>query len=65
LPSIGGSIGLLAGGILTQSINWHWIFFVNIPIGIITAVLANRLLDSRDVLLVERLLGDAAAACGK
>src|SRR5207244_3235122 len=34
-----------AGGILTQSINWHWIFFVNIPIGIATAVLAMRLLD--------------------
>ncbi|HEY1274312.1 MAG TPA: MFS transporter, partial [Thermoleophilaceae bacterium] len=35
---------LLAGGILTQSINWHWIFFVNIPIGIATAVLALRLI---------------------
>src|SRR5271168_5309254 len=29
----GGSIGLLAGGALTQSLNWHWIFFVNVPIG--------------------------------
>src|SRR3954470_19762283 len=28
VASAGGSIGLLAGGILTQSINWHWIFFV-------------------------------------
>jgi MFS family permease len=45
VASAGGSIGLLAGGILTQSINWHWIFFVNIPIGIATAVLANRLLE--------------------
>jgi EmrB/QacA subfamily drug resistance transporter len=44
VASAGGSVGLLAGGILTQSINWHWIFFVNIPIGIATAVLANRLL---------------------
>ena len=33
VASAGGSIGLLAGGVLTQSINWHWIFFVNIPIG--------------------------------
>jgi len=32
--------------VLTQSINWHWIFFVNIPIGIATVVLAVRLLDS-------------------
>jgi EmrB/QacA subfamily drug resistance transporter len=45
VASAGGSVGLLAGGILTQSINWHWIFFVNIPIGIATAVLAMRLLD--------------------
>jgi len=30
----GGSIGLLAGGILTQAINWHWIFFINLPIGV-------------------------------
>ena len=30
---------------LTQAINWHWIFFVNIPIGIVTAVLAMRLLE--------------------
>src|SRR5439155_24452936 len=41
----GGSVGLLAGGVLTQSINWHWIFFVNVPIAIVTAVLANRLLE--------------------
>ena len=33
VASAGGSIGLLLGGVLTQSINWHWIFFVNIPIG--------------------------------
>jgi EmrB/QacA subfamily drug resistance transporter len=45
VASAGGSIGLLVGGVLTQSINWHWIFFVNIPIGIVTAVLAMRLLD--------------------
>ena len=44
VASAGGSVGLLAGGVLTQSINWHWIFFVNIPIGIATAVLAWRLL---------------------
>jgi EmrB/QacA subfamily drug resistance transporter len=44
VASAGGSVGLLAGGVLTQSINWHWIFFVNVPIGIATAVLAIRLL---------------------
>jgi EmrB/QacA subfamily drug resistance transporter len=46
VASAGGSVGLLAGGVLTQSINWHWIFFVNVPIAIVTAVLAVRLLES-------------------
>ncbi len=44
VASAGGSIGLLAGGILTQAINWHWIFFVNVPIGIATAIAARRLI---------------------
>jgi EmrB/QacA subfamily drug resistance transporter len=44
VASAGASIGLLAGGVLTQGINWHWIFFVNIPIGIATAVFALRLI---------------------
>ena len=46
VASAGGSVGLLVGGVLTQSISWHWIFFVNLPIGIATAVLATRLLDT-------------------
>ncbi|HKH18244.1 MAG TPA: DHA2 family efflux MFS transporter permease subunit [Solirubrobacteraceae bacterium] len=46
VASAGASIGLLAGGVLTQGINWHWIFFVNIPIGIATAALALRLIAS-------------------
>ncbi len=44
VASAGGSIGLLVGGTLTQAIDWHWIFFVNVPIGIATAFLARRLL---------------------
>lgn len=40
----GGSVGLLAGGVLTQAVSWHWVFFVNIPIGLFTFVLARRLL---------------------
>jgi EmrB/QacA subfamily drug resistance transporter len=46
VASAGGSVGLLAGGVITQSIDWHWIFFVNIPIGIATAVFARRLLEN-------------------
>jgi EmrB/QacA subfamily drug resistance transporter len=45
VASSGASIGLLAGGTLTQALNWHWIFFMNLPIGVATIALAVRLLD--------------------
>jgi MFS family permease len=45
VASAGGSVGLLAGGVLTQAISWHWIFFINVPVGVVTAVLALRLLE--------------------
>jgi EmrB/QacA subfamily drug resistance transporter len=44
----GGSIGLLLGGVITQTINWHWIFFVNLPIGLATALFATRLVPDRE-----------------
>jgi MFS family permease len=44
VASAGGAVGLLAGGVLVQALNWHWIFFVNLPIGVVTAVLTMRLL---------------------
>jgi EmrB/QacA subfamily drug resistance transporter len=46
VASAGASIGLLAGGVLTLAINWHWIFFVNLPIGVATAFFATRLLPA-------------------
>jgi EmrB/QacA subfamily drug resistance transporter len=45
VASAGASIGLLAGGVLTQALSWHWIFFVNLPIGVAAAVLALRLVE--------------------
>ena len=45
VASAGGAVGLLIGGILTQAISWHWIFFVNAPIGLATAIYAHRLLE--------------------
>ena len=45
VASAGASIGLLAGGILTQAVGWHSIFLVNLPIGIVAALLAAKLLE--------------------
>jgi EmrB/QacA subfamily drug resistance transporter len=43
VASAGGAIGLLAGGVLTQILDWHWIFFVNVPIGLATFLAAVQL----------------------
>src|SRR5262249_29255479 len=40
----GGAFGLLLGGILVDALSWEWIFFVNVPIGAITALLSYRLI---------------------
>ena len=42
----GGSIGVTLGGILTDSLDWHWIFLVNFPIGLIVVALSLRLLPA-------------------
>jgi EmrB/QacA subfamily drug resistance transporter len=42
----GGTIGVLLGGILTDVLNWHWIFLVNIPIGFVVYALSLRLLPN-------------------
>jgi len=44
----GGSLGLLAGGALTQAINWHWIFFINVPIGVATFLFGWWLVGEND-----------------
>jgi EmrB/QacA subfamily drug resistance transporter len=46
VAAAGGSIGLLAGGVLTEAISWHWIFFVNVPIGLVTFLLAVRVVPA-------------------
>jgi EmrB/QacA subfamily drug resistance transporter len=43
----GGSLGLLAGGALTEALNWHWIFLVNLPIGL-AAMASGRILIPED-----------------
>ena len=42
----GGSIGVLLGGVLTDTLDWHWIFLVNFPIGIVVYVLSLKLLPA-------------------
>jgi EmrB/QacA subfamily drug resistance transporter len=46
VASAGGAVGLLLGGVLTSAVNWHWIFFVNVPVGVATMVAARRLLPA-------------------
>jgi EmrB/QacA subfamily drug resistance transporter len=42
----GGSLGLLAGGVLTQALSWHWVFFVNLPIGVAALGLGQLLIPA-------------------
>jgi EmrB/QacA subfamily drug resistance transporter len=44
----GGSLGLIAGGLITELLNWHWNFFINLPIGIAAFVLGSRLIDENE-----------------
>jgi EmrB/QacA subfamily drug resistance transporter len=53
VAAAGASIGLLAGGVLTEALNWHWIFFVNVPIGLVTAILTTRLIENDEGLGIE------------
>ncbi|MDI2126981.1 MFS transporter [Yinghuangia seranimata] len=46
IGAAGASLGLVLGGVLTEAANWHWIFLVNLPIGVVTLVLAARVLDA-------------------
>jgi EmrB/QacA subfamily drug resistance transporter len=50
----GGSVGLLVGGLITQAIDWHWIFFINIPIGAVTLLLGRALLEESEPLGLDK-----------
>jgi predicted MFS family arabinose efflux permease len=51
----GGAVGLLLGGVLTDLLSWEWIFFVNVPIGIATALLAIRYVPESRAALKHRV----------
>ena len=46
VASGGGSIGVLLGGILTDSLSWHWIFLVNVPVGVLVVALTLKLVPA-------------------
>jgi EmrB/QacA subfamily drug resistance transporter len=46
VASCSGALGVIVGGLLTQTVNWHWIFFINLPIGVLALLLAKPLLPS-------------------
>jgi EmrB/QacA subfamily drug resistance transporter len=58
----GGSLGLLAGGFLTQWVSWHWIFFINLPIGILTFVFGMWLIKENEGFGLSRGVDLAGAA---
>jgi len=57
----GGSLGLLVGGWVTQALSWHWIFFINIPIGVVTFILGMALIDENKGLGIRAGLDVAGA----
>jgi EmrB/QacA subfamily drug resistance transporter len=61
VASGGGSIGVLLGGILTDALNWHWIFLVNVPVGILVVVLTVFLIPAGRVATAAQRLDVAGA----
>ncbi len=46
VASAGGAVGLVAGGLITQAVSWHWIFFVNVPLGVLVIVTIRRVVPA-------------------
>ncbi len=57
----GGSLGVLLGGVLTSQLNWHWIFLVNVPIGIIVCALCLKLIPGHEASVAREKLDVAGA----
>ena len=60
----GGTIGLLLGGVIVDSIDWHWIFFINVPIGIVTWVLGRALIEQSEGIGLDQGVDVAGALLG-
>jgi EmrB/QacA subfamily drug resistance transporter len=61
IAGTGGAVGVLLGGILTDQIGWEWIFFLNVPIGLIVILAGQRVLHESRVELGSRSLDIAGA----
>jgi EmrB/QacA subfamily drug resistance transporter len=61
VASGGGSLGVLLGGILTDVLNWHWIFLVNVPIGVAVVALSLRLIPGERAAAAAQRLDVAGA----
>src|ERR671915_1535387 len=61
VASGGGSIGVLLGGVITDALDWHWIFLVNVPVGILVVALSLRLIPGVRVEAVAQRLDVAGA----
>src|SRR5687767_10807799 len=57
----GGSVGVLAGGVLTSALSWHWVFLVNLPIGALVCALCLTLLSPDTAPAQKRRLDVAGA----
>jgi EmrB/QacA subfamily drug resistance transporter len=61
IAASGGAVGLLLGGVLTQLLSWEWIFFVNVPVGVISLALALRFVPESRVATARRTFDLAGA----
>jgi EmrB/QacA subfamily drug resistance transporter len=61
IAGTGGAVGVLLGGILTDQVGWEWIFFLNVPIGLIVILAGQRVLEESRVELGSRSLDIAGA----
>ena len=61
VASGGGSLGVLLGGVITDALNWHWIFLVNVPVGIAVVVLSLMLIPAERVATAAQKLDVAGA----
>lgn len=64
LAGLGGTLGVIAGGVLVDALGWEWIFFVNVPIAVLVAVLVPRIVHESRATVPSRSFDVAGALLG-